>query len=98
MLRPTNSSIESDEREMIHSIFEFGDAVVREVMIPRPDMFAIEAKTTVAAAVEQATERGLSRIPVFEGTVDSIVGLAYLKDLFSEIIKGSGSQVSAGHG
>lgn len=87
------SSIESDEREMIHSIFEFGDAVVREVMIPRPDMFAIEAKTTVAAAVEQATERGLSRIPVFEGTVDSIVGLAYLKDLFSEILKGSGTKL-----
>jgi CBS domain containing-hemolysin-like protein len=62
-------------------------------MVPRPDMFAIEAKTTVAAAVEQATERGLSRIPVFEGTVDSIVGLAYLKDLFSEILKGSGAKL-----
>ena len=62
-------------------------------MVPRPDMFAIEANTTVAAAVEQATERGLSRIPVFEDTVDSIVGLAYLKDLFSEILKGSGTKL-----
>ena len=87
------SSIEHDEREMIHSIFEFGDAVVREVMVPRPDMFAIEASTSVEDAVEKAAERGLSRIPVFDETIESIVGIAYLKDLFSEIRKGGSNKL-----
>ncbi len=87
------SSIEYDEREMIHSIFEFGDAVVREVMVPRPDMFAIEAATSVEDAVEKAIERGLSRIPVFDETIESIVGIAYLKDLFSEIRKGESNKL-----
>ncbi len=87
------SSIEYDEREMIHSIFEFGDAVVREVMVPRPDMFAIEASTSVEDAVEKAIERGLSRIPVFNETIESIVGIAYLKDLFSEIRKGESNKL-----
>jgi magnesium and cobalt exporter, CNNM family len=74
-------AIESEERRLIHSIFEFGDTVVREVMVPRPDMVAIDAEATVEEGMEAAMEGGFSRIPAYSETTDNIVGLAYLKDL-----------------
>ena len=73
--------IEREERRLIHSIFEFGDRVVREVMVPRPDMIAIEADAPISEAIERAIENGFSRIPAYEGDTDHIIGLAYLKDL-----------------
>ncbi len=73
--------IEGEERRLIHSIFEFGDTVVREVMLPRPDMTAIEAEATIEDAITVAIDRGFSRLPVYEDTTDNIVGLVYLKDL-----------------
>jgi CBS domain containing-hemolysin-like protein len=85
-------AIESEERRLIHSIFEFGDTVVREVMLPRPDMVAIEADATVEAAIERAIEGGFSRIPAFEDTPDNIVGLVYLKDLVRRARAGEGEQ------
>jgi putative hemolysin len=84
--------IEREERRLIHSIFEFGDTVVREVMQPRPDMIAIEADATVEAAIEQAIEGGYSRVPVFEGTTDDIVGLVFLKDLVRRARAGEGGE------
>jgi CBS domain containing-hemolysin-like protein len=74
-------SIESEERKLIHSIFEFGDTVVREVMVPRPDMVAIDADASVEDGMERAMEGGYSRIPAYSETTDNIVGLVYLKDL-----------------
>jgi len=74
-------AIETEERRLIHSIFEFGDTVVREAMQPRTNMVAIEADETIEAAIHQAIEGGYSRIPVYEDTTDSILGLVYLKDL-----------------
>jgi CBS domain containing-hemolysin-like protein len=74
-------SIENEERELIHSIFEFGDTVVREVMLPRPDMVAIEVDATVEDGIRAAIDGGFSRIPAYEGSTDNIVGLVYLKDL-----------------
>ena len=85
-------SIEIEERQLIHSIFEFGDTVVREVMLPRPDMIAIEADATVEAAIERAIEGGFSRIPAFEETHDNIIGLVYLKDLVRRARSGAGSE------
>jgi len=73
--------IEREERQLIHSIFEFGDTVVREVMVPRPDMVAVEADATIEAAIERAIEGGYSRLPAYGDTTDDIVGLVYLKDL-----------------
>lgn len=73
--------IEEDERELIHSVFEFGDTVVREVMVPRPDMAVIKSDATVEEALELITEAGYSRIPIFEGDTDNIVGVLYAKDL-----------------
>ena len=80
--------IEEDERELIHSIFEFGDTVVREVMVPRPDMVAIRADATMNEALEKIIEVGLSRIPIFEGDTDNIIGVLYAKDLLKRVHEG----------
>ena len=74
--------IEEQEREMIHSIFELGDTLVREVMTPRPDMTVIETNYTLQAAAELAVKQGFSRIPVYENEPDNIIGVLYSKDLF----------------
>jgi len=74
--------IEEQEREMIHSVFEFGDTVVRNVMTPRPDMIVVEAKTPVREAMDLAIDQGFSRIPVYRDEPDNIVGVVYAKDLF----------------
>ena len=74
--------IEEQEREMIHSVFEFGDTVVRNVMTPRPDMIVVEAKTPVREAMDIAIDHGFSRIPVHQDEPDNIVGVVYAKDLF----------------
>jgi putative hemolysin len=76
-------SIERDERKLIHSIFEFGDMVVREAMTPRTDMVTISADDTVEDGVTRAIEGGFSRIPAYEGSTDNIVGIVFLKDLVS---------------
>ena len=85
-------AIEREERRLIHSIFEFGDTVVREVMLPRPDMIAIEADAMVEDAITQAIDAGYSRIPCYEDSTDNIVGLVYLKDLVQQARAGAGSQ------
>jgi CBS domain containing-hemolysin-like protein len=73
--------IEEEERELIHSVFEFGDTVVREVMVPRPDMVAIRSDATWNEALTLITEAGYSRIPIYEGDTDNIIGMLYAKDL-----------------
>ncbi len=84
--------IEREERRLIHSIFEFGDTVVREVMRPRPDMVAIDANETIEAAIERAIEGGFSRIPCYEDDTDNIIGIVYLKDLVHRSRSGTGGQ------
>jgi putative hemolysin len=73
--------IEDEEKEMIYSIFQFGDKVTREVMVPRIDMVALDADSTLEQALDVVLSAGHSRIPIFEETVDKIVGLLYAKDL-----------------
>ncbi len=73
--------IEDEEKEMIYSIFQFGDKVAREVMVPRIDIVALDADTTLQAALDLVLSEGHSRIPVYEGSIDSICGLLYAKDL-----------------
>jgi CBS domain containing-hemolysin-like protein len=85
-------AIEREERALIHSIFEFGDTVVREVMQPRPDMVTVEAGDTIESAIAAAIEGGYSRIPACEGTSDHILGLVYLKDLVRRARDGEGRQ------
>ena len=85
-------SIELEERELIHSIFEFGDTVVREVMLPRPDMVAIEADAPVEEGIRTAIDAGFSRIPAYEESTDNIVGLVFLKDLVARAHRGAGAE------
>jgi CBS domain containing-hemolysin-like protein len=73
--------IEHDERQMIHSVFELGDTIVREVMVPRTDMVWIERTKTIRQGVSLALRSGFSRIPVVGENEDDIVGVVYLKDL-----------------
>jgi putative hemolysin len=73
--------IEEEEKEMIYSIFEFGDTLVREVMVPRIDMVTIEVTTNIQDALDVVIQAGHSRVPVFEETADNIVGILYAKDL-----------------
>jgi CBS domain containing-hemolysin-like protein len=73
--------LEQDEREMIFSIFRFGDTLAREVMVPRIDVLALALHTSLHAAVDALLESGFSRVPVFDGTIDNIQGLLYIKDL-----------------
>jgi CBS domain containing-hemolysin-like protein len=80
--------IEEEEREMIHSVFEFGDTIVREVMVPRPDMMAVPLQTPLQEVLELILRTGYSRIPVYDGTVDEVVGLAYAKDVLRRLHDG----------
>jgi CBS domain containing-hemolysin-like protein len=73
--------IEGGERALIHSIIEFGDTVVREVRVPRPDMVAVEADQTIGQVLELAIAEGYSRIPVFDDGIDDIIGIVFTKDL-----------------
>jgi len=84
--------IEGHERELIHSIIEFGDTVVREVMVPRPDMRTLDGDLSVSEALGVAIEAGLSRLPVHAGNVDDIVGVAHAKDLIRAEREGHGSE------
>lgn len=72
---------EVGDRELLHSVFEFGDTVVREVMVPRTDMVAIPSISTVTQALEEIVRAGYSRIPIYDGDTDNIVGVLYAKDL-----------------
>lgn len=76
-----NDVLEKDERELIHSVFEFGDTVVREVMVPRIDMVTLEDDTTLAAASAIFHTSGYSRIPIVGESTDDVVGILYLRDV-----------------
>jgi len=73
--------IETDERQMINSIFEFDDITVKELMIPRIDMVCVDIDDPLEKLRDIVIDRGLSRIPVYNGTIDNIVGIVYAKDL-----------------
>ena len=73
--------LEEDDRELIHSIFEFNETVVREVMIPRTDMVTIEADSSLGAAMGLFLSKGFSRVPVIDGEVDDVTGILYLRDV-----------------
>jgi len=73
-------TIEDDERELIRSVFEFGETVVRELMIPRTDMITIESTATIAEAHAEFLRRGVSRMPVIGADADEVVGILHLRD------------------
>jgi CBS domain containing-hemolysin-like protein len=76
-----NVVLDEDEREMIHSIFAFHDTAVREIMIPRIDMVALDGDADLAGTMSSLLASGHSRVPVYEGSIDKVVGILYSKDL-----------------
>jgi putative hemolysin len=84
--------IEREERQLIHSIIEFGDTVVREVMIPRPDMVSVEARASVSDVMEVVMSAGYSRIPVYDHGIDDIAGIVYAKDLMRAVREARGDE------
>ena len=80
-LSEERGTLEEDERDMIDSVMEFGDTIVRELMVPRVDMECFDNAMTVGAATDGVKELGYARVPVYEGDIDHIVGILYAKDL-----------------
>jgi CBS domain containing-hemolysin-like protein len=87
--------VESGERNMIHSVFELGDTIAREVMVPRTEVVWIERGKTVRQALALALRSGFSRIPVIGENVDDVVGVVYLKDLVRRSQNGNDSRTGA---
>jgi CBS domain containing-hemolysin-like protein len=81
-------SIEEEEKELIHSIFEFGDTIVREVMVPRPDIVAVEDTSTLRDVQALVLEHGFSRIPVYHEDLDDVVGVVFAKDVLKALHQG----------
>ncbi len=85
-------AIESTEREFIHSVIEFGDTVVREIMVPRPDIVHVDDVTAVREALDLAVASGRSRLPVIGEGVDDVVGMVNLRHLAALVAEGQGDE------
>ncbi|MDQ6766481.1 MAG: hemolysin family protein [Candidatus Eremiobacteraeota bacterium] len=83
-----HGAIEEEEKEMIHSIFEFGDTVVREVMTPRTDMVCADANEPVSKGVEIVIREAYSKLPVFEENIDHIIGVVHDRELLGAVSRG----------
>lgn len=73
--------LEPDERKMIYSIFQFGETLCREIMVPRMEVLALEVKTPLNQAINAVIDSGHSRVPVYDDGIDNVVGMLYAKDL-----------------
>ncbi len=83
--------LDRDEGEIIQSIVDFGDTIVREVMVPRPDVLAASSDTTIDDAIAMMVERGVSRMPIYSTDIDDVRGVVHIKDLFARVQRGRGS-------
>ena len=92
-----DQAIASEERNFIHSVIEFGDTVVREVMVPRIDMVDVASDATVREALRVAIESGRSRLPVLGDGVDDVVGIVNLRLLAALVDEGRGEESVARH-
>ncbi len=79
------STLEKGEREMIYSIFRFSETMAKDIMVPRMDVLALEVTTTISDARHEFIKAGHSRVPVYEDSVDNVVGLLYAKDLLAVV-------------
>ena len=80
--------LDIEERDMLHSVFALGEKKVHEVMVPRTDIVAIDVNTPPQEVLESVVSAGHSRIPVYEGSSDQIIGVLYVKDLFRRLARG----------
>ena len=83
--------LEETERDMIRSIFDLGDKEVHELMTPRTEIVAVDVTTPPAELLERVVVVGHSRIPIYEGSADQIIGVLYVKDVFRHVARGQGS-------
>ena len=83
--------LEETERDMIRSIFDLGDKEVHELMVPRTEIVAVDVSTPAEDLLERVVLVGHSRIPIYEGSADQIIGVLYVKDVFRRIARGKGS-------
>jgi CBS domain containing-hemolysin-like protein len=84
--------LEAGEREMIHSIIQFGDTIVREVMTPRPDMVAIEVSSSARRALDLVIADGYSKLPVYEERIDNVIGVVHDRELLIALANGTLAQ------
>jgi len=80
-----SGALDKTEHELIKSIFEFTDTTVKEIMVPRPDIVALDIDTPQEDLLRKVIDQGYSRLPVYKGTIDHIIGIVYSKDLLSMI-------------
>jgi CBS domain containing-hemolysin-like protein len=85
--------LEQEERQMIFSVFQLGDTLTREIMVPRIEMLALDIETPMPDAVDALLESGYSRVPVYKGRVDNVIGMLYGKDLLSVWREGNDNEV-----
>jgi CBS domain containing-hemolysin-like protein len=87
-----NAVIEADEQQMLHSVFELGDTIVREVMVPRTDMVTIDADKVLRQALSLFLRSGFSRIPVVGDGPDDVLGVLYLKDVSRRVFRDAAAE------
>jgi CBS domain containing-hemolysin-like protein len=85
-------TIEDEEKEMIYSVLQFGETLAREVMVPRPDITAVEIEQPLHEATRTILQSGHSRIPVYEREIDNVKGLLYAKDVLKLFLEGGSMQ------
>ena len=79
------STLDQGEREMIYSIFHFSETMIKEIMVPRMDVLALDVNTTIRDARQEFINAGHSRVPVYDDTIDNVIGLLYAKDLLAVV-------------
>lgn len=79
------STLDQGEREMIYSIFHFSETMTKEIMVPRMDVLALDVNTTIREARQEFITAGHSRVPVYDDTIDNVIGLLYAKDLLAVV-------------
>lgn len=88
--------IEEEEKEMIHSIFEFGDKMVKEIMTPRVEIIGVEEKTKIEDVLKIIAREGYSRLPVYKENIDKVVGIVIIKDIVAKLNKNNSDNLTAG--
>jgi len=85
-----NHRIEEEEKNMIRGIFELGETMVKSIMVPRTDVVAVSIEESSEEILKMVVKSGHSRVPVYEGTIDNVIGFLYVKDLLAQLIKNQG--------
>ena len=88
--------IEEHEKDIIHSVFQFGDRVVRDIMVPRPDIVGIDVASSLSSAAALVVERGFTRLPVYRGEVDRVEGVVHAKDILRALHEGAEQSEQSG--